>query len=106
AEPRIDAVLVAVAPGDARAHALLAGLPRVRVLETGGASRHDSVANTLAAAALAPHDWVLVHDAARPGLPAATLAALVDACLDDAVGGLLALPMADTVKRAHEGATP
>ncbi|MFQ6712130.1 2-C-methyl-D-erythritol 4-phosphate cytidylyltransferase, partial [Bordetella pertussis] len=46
--------------------------------------------------------WILVHDAARPGLPAAALARLIDACLDDAVGGLLALPVADTVKAGRQ----
>ena len=46
--------------------------------------------------------WVLVHDAARPGLPAEVLARLIDACLEDPVGGLLALPVADTVKGGHE----
>ena len=44
----------------------------------------------------------LVHDAARPGLPAAALARLIDACLADPVGGLLALPVADTVKGGDE----
>ncbi|GAA5233763.1 2-C-methyl-D-erythritol 4-phosphate cytidylyltransferase [Verticiella sediminum] len=103
AEPRIDRVLVAVAPGDAQAANLLAGVARVQVLACGGATRYDSVANALAAAGLAGDDWVLVHDAARPGLPADALAALIDACLPDPVGGLLALPVADTVKRAGEG---
>ncbi|MGF2241433.1 2-C-methyl-D-erythritol 4-phosphate cytidylyltransferase, partial [Bordetella pertussis] len=50
----------------------------------------------------AADDWILVHDAARPGLPAAALARLIDACLDDAVGGLLALPVADTVKAGRQ----
>jgi 2-C-methyl-D-erythritol 4-phosphate cytidylyltransferase len=43
-------------------------------------------------------DWVLVHDAARPCLAEAELSRLVDRCLGDAVGGLLALPVADTLK--------
>ncbi|KAG0763856.1 hypothetical protein G6F22_018337 [Rhizopus arrhizus] len=46
--------------------------------------------------------WVLVHDAARPGRPEAALRRLIDACLADPVGGLLALPVADTVKGGHE----
>ncbi|MFU2002138.1 2-C-methyl-D-erythritol 4-phosphate cytidylyltransferase, partial [Bordetella avium] len=64
----------------------------------GGPTRADTVAAALDDAALAPETWVLVHDAARPGLPADALARLIDGCLDDAVGGLLALPVADTVK--------
>jgi 2-C-methyl-D-erythritol 4-phosphate cytidylyltransferase len=47
-------------------------------------------------------DWVLVHDAARPAVPRADVAALVAACRRDAVGGLLATPVADTVKQADE----
>jgi 2-C-methyl-D-erythritol 4-phosphate cytidylyltransferase len=46
-----------------------------------------------------------VHDAARPGLPADALGRLIDACLPNGVGGLLALPVPDTVKRARTGAS-
>ncbi len=68
----------------------------------GGATRATSVANGLAAAqtAAADDDWVLVHDAARPCLSQAMLAALCDELADDPVGGLLAVPVADTLKRA------
>lgn len=47
--------------------------------------------------------WVLVHDAARPGLPREALARLLDALAGEPVGALLALPVADTVKRAADG---
>jgi 2-C-methyl-D-erythritol 4-phosphate cytidylyltransferase len=50
-----------------------------------------------------PHDWVLVHDAARCLLQPAWVTRLVDACVDDEVGGLLALPLADTLKSARDG---
>ena len=46
-------------------------------------------------------DWVLVHDAARCLVAPAAIDRLIDACLPDAVGGLLALPLADTLKQAH-----
>jgi 2-C-methyl-D-erythritol 4-phosphate cytidylyltransferase len=74
----------------------------VTVLRCGGASRLESVRNGLQALSsqLREHDWVLVHDAARPGLDAALIARLIDEVGDDAVGGLLALPVVDTVKRA------
>ncbi|WP_175209213.1 2-C-methyl-D-erythritol 4-phosphate cytidylyltransferase, partial [Achromobacter anxifer] len=62
----------------------------------------DTVAGALADSGVADDTWVLVHDAARPGLPAAALGRLIDACLADPVGGLLALPVADTVKGGHE----
>ena len=49
------------------------------------------------------HDWILVHDAARPGLTAALIEKLITAIGDDSVGGLLALPVVDTVKRYGPG---
>jgi len=75
---------------------------RVAPLYCGGATRARSVANGLAAMAdtLDLEDWVLVHDAARPCLRPADVARLVDAVADDEVGGLLATPLADTVKKA------
>jgi 2-C-methyl-D-erythritol 4-phosphate cytidylyltransferase len=71
----------------------------------GGASRAESVANGLRAAAkiVAADDWVLVHDAARPCLTEAHIEALIDEVGDDKVGGLLAVPVADTLKRAGAG---
>jgi 2-C-methyl-D-erythritol 4-phosphate cytidylyltransferase len=50
-----------------------------------------------------PQDWVLVHDAARCLVTPAQIQALMDACLGDAVGGLLALPLADTLKAEVDG---
>ncbi len=72
------------------------------VLRCGGATRMDSIQNGLAAleGVIGEGDWVLVHDAARPGLNAALIAHLIATIGDDAVGGLLALPVVDTVKRA------
>jgi 2-C-methyl-D-erythritol 4-phosphate cytidylyltransferase len=79
--------------------------PKLEVLVCGGATRAASVANALAVAAtaVAPDDWVLVHDAARPCLAPALLDRLLAELADDAVGGLLAVPLADTVKRADTG---
>ncbi len=71
---------------------------------TGGESRAQTVLNTLDA--MRPHvndnDWILVHDAARPGLTLALLNQLLDALEEDTVGGLLALPIADTLKQSNE----
>jgi 2-C-methyl-D-erythritol 4-phosphate cytidylyltransferase len=50
-----------------------------------------------------PDDWVLVHDAARCLVTPQQIDALIDACLDDEVGGLLALPLPDTLKQAVAG---
>lgn len=101
AEHRIQEVRVAVAPGDHQAAEVLAGLPRSQCSPCGGATRAQTVLNALREAQLAPDDWVLVHDAARPGLPLEALARLVDACLADGVGGLLAMPAADTLKMSQ-----
>lgn len=98
AEERIDRVVVAVALGDREAESALDGLARVACLPCGGATRAQTVTNALARCEAQADDWILVHDAARPGLPAITLRALIDACLHDEVGGLLALPVADTIK--------
>lgn len=103
AEPRISRVLVAVAPDDSVAAGLLADLPRVQVVPCGGAARADTVRAALAQAQCSDQTWVLVHDAARPGLTPTTLARLVDACLAHDQPGLLALPVADTVKREQVG---
>ena len=102
AEPRIAGAVVVVAPDD-RHIAELRFEARVTVLPAGGATRAASVRAGLEhlATRAAEDDWVLVHDAARPCLSAADLSALIDAVDDDPVGGLLALPLADTLKRGH-----
>ncbi len=100
-EPRIREVLVVVAPDDDQAAVALQGLARTRIVAVGGAERHHTVANGLAQLDAADTDWVLVHDAARPGLMHESLSALIDACRHEPDGALLALPAADTLKRAR-----
>lgn len=97
----IDSILIVVAPDDAQVAGMLDGIGRVRICGVGGPSRRDTVCNGLRELAdAADHDWVLVHDAARPGLSLAALERLRAGLADDPVGGLLALPVADTVKRS------
>lgn len=74
---------------------------KVNVLTCGGETRSETVLNALNAIedATKDNDWVLVHDAARPGLTAGLLNTLMYDLQDDAVGGLLAMPLADTLKR-------
>jgi 2-C-methyl-D-erythritol 4-phosphate cytidylyltransferase len=74
---------------------------RVTVLRCGGAKRRDSVLNGLKAIGdkVGAEDWVLVHDAARPGITPALIDKLIAEVGNDAVGGLLALPVTDTLKR-------
>ncbi len=99
----VENVFVVLAPDDRQFAALdWSGFAaRVEPLYCGGATRRDSVFNGLVAAtpAVEADDWVLVHDAVRPCLPRADLERLVAECSADRIGGLLALPVADTVKR-------
>jgi 2-C-methyl-D-erythritol 4-phosphate cytidylyltransferase len=103
AVPRLTQCLVVVAPGD---EALSGEGEHTRVIACGGATRAESVLNGLNAlleqGALA-QDWVLVHDAARCLVTPAQVEALIAACEGDPVGGLLALPLPDTLKRELGG---
>ena len=104
ADDRVETVFVVLAPADEefKRHAWGEFGERVAPLYCGGATRHDSVLNGLVAASstLEPEDWVLVHDAARPCLAPRELSRLLDALEADDVGGILAVPVADTLKRA------
>jgi 2-C-methyl-D-erythritol 4-phosphate cytidylyltransferase len=101
-DPQCQGGAIALSPGEPRRAELKQQLPARFELIDGGATRAHSVVNGLLA--LAAHadaaDWVLVHDAARPCLSAADLARLV-AQGADGPGALLAVPVADTVKRAQ-----
>ena len=80
----------------------VASHPKIRTC-AGGATRADSVLSGLASIAgvAAPNDWVLVHDAARPGIDNTLINRLIDQLRDSDVGGLLALPARDTLKHAE-----
>lgn len=78
---------------------------KLKVQRCGGATRAATVLNGLQSmqGEVTATDWILVHDAARPGLTVALLNHLLDTLQNDPVGGLLAIPLADTLKRAdHE----
>ncbi|MCE9633702.1 MAG: 2-C-methyl-D-erythritol 4-phosphate cytidylyltransferase [Methylophilales bacterium] len=77
--------------------------PKCRILHCGGGTRAATVLNALHAIDLAQDDWVLVHDAVRPCLTHAMLDHLFAVLSEDKVGGLLALPLADTLKRGDAG---
>ena len=98
---------VVVSAHDERIQALTADAryANVTVLRVGGETRQQSVLNGLQSMrdAVADEDCVLVHDAARPGLTSALIEKLIDALQDDVVGGLLALPVVETLKRADAG---
>jgi 2-C-methyl-D-erythritol 4-phosphate cytidylyltransferase len=102
ASPEISTVFVVLAPDDTLFHTYDWSRfgDKLQTLYCGGKTRAESVMNGLLASELEPDDWVLVHDAARPCLTAAHLAKLIAELRDDAVGGILAVPVADTLKRA------
>jgi 2-C-methyl-D-erythritol 4-phosphate cytidylyltransferase len=105
AVPSLQATLVVLAAEDQEFERRVPQFQGARawVARCGGPSRAASVANGLAqlrARGARDHDWALVHDAARCLVRAEWVQALIDACRGDEVGGLLALPLADTLKRA------
>ena len=101
---QIETVWVILSPGDEwwGAYDWSCLAPKLQVLFCGGATRAESVGNGLRAVSdlVSDHDWMLVHDAARPCLSQAMLNELCEELRDDPVGGLLAVPVADTLKRA------
>ncbi|WP_310386291.1 2-C-methyl-D-erythritol 4-phosphate cytidylyltransferase [Roseateles sp.] len=106
--PGLAATLVVLAPDD---DWFEAALPEFKgdncwLARCGGASRAETVANglrELIARGAQPHDWVLVHDAARCLLRPEWVERLIAACEPDEVGGLLAQPLADTLKASNQG---
>ena len=100
---KIDSIHIVLSEGDAHWRSTYLNLSsKAQVHYCGGETRASSVLNGLQAieTQAGENDWILVHDAARPGLSNLLLNQLLNALENDAVGGLLALPLADTLKRA------
>jgi 2-C-methyl-D-erythritol 4-phosphate cytidylyltransferase len=101
--PRISSIHVALSTDDLFWRDLpLDPSSKLKLHYTGGENRSETVLNTLLSMQVADNDWVLVHDAARPGLTSALLDTLLTTLENDAVGGLLALPVADTLKKSDQ----
>ena len=103
--PRIASIHLALNPLDEFWRSLnLDSASKLKLHYTGGESRAATVLNTLNAMDVAhdvdTDDWILVHDAARPGLTHQMLDKLLSELEHDTVGGLLALPLADTLKQS------
>jgi 2-C-methyl-D-erythritol 4-phosphate cytidylyltransferase len=99
----LEQTYVAVSDGDRWCEEAVGVMPAVTLLRCGGATRADTVRNALSSMTDAgDDDWVLVHDAVRPCVDVASLCRLRDELADDAVGGLLAVPVVGTLKRAGE----
>jgi 2-C-methyl-D-erythritol 4-phosphate cytidylyltransferase len=102
---RFAGIALVVSPEDREVSAALPRFPaeREHLLHVGGATRAATVRNGLMALrqlGAGPHDWVLVHDAARCLVTPTQIEALIAACEHDAVGGLLAHRLPDTLKVA------
>lgn len=100
--PRISGIVVALADGDLHWSRVKLACPAPVLTVTGGRERCHSVLNGLSRLReiAQPDDWVLVHDAARPCLRASDIDRLIAGLADHPVGGLLAVPVFDTLKRA------
>ena len=103
--PRIERVYVVLPPDDKVWDELDIRNGKLTVLRCGGEARAQSVANGLKAIAaeVAADDWILVHDAARPCLRVEHIDRMLAELADDEVGGILAVPVADTLKRSGAG---
>jgi 2-C-methyl-D-erythritol 4-phosphate cytidylyltransferase len=103
--PAITSITIAISADDGFWDDLNISLPaKATVLRRGGESRADTVLNVLQGLKdkVAAEDWILVHDAVRPGLSADTLDNLLHTLQYDPVGGILAVPLADTLKRGDD----
>ena len=101
--PRITQTTVVVAAND---DFLESHVATVLIAACGGLTRATSVFNGLIfllECGAEPDDWVLVHDAARCLITPEQINALIDACALDAVGGLLAHKLPDTLKSEAAG---
>lgn len=105
ASPLIAHTYIVVSADDPHIDTVIPAQERVTVLRCGGDSRMASVRNGLAAlhGTVVDADWILVHDAARPGLTPALIERLITRTGEHPVGSLLALPVVDTVKRDVAG---
>ena len=104
--PEIASIWVGVSPGFID-NPILGSLSNqsaaIQILPSGGPTRQETVRNTLAAmlkAGIPEDDWILVHDAARPGISPELIQKLIHAVTQAGEGGLLAMPLADTLKMA------
>jgi 2-C-methyl-D-erythritol 4-phosphate cytidylyltransferase len=103
---RLTRVVVVLAGDDKVFESAFGSHMRVTALRRGGATRAATVTNGvrhLLDTGAQANDWVLVHDAARCLIEPAAVDRLIDACIGDDVGGLLALPLGDTLKASYEG---
>ena len=103
---QIESIWIGVSPGfldNPILKNLAKGKKPIHFLPTGGPTRQETVRNTLAAllnSGISSDDWVLVHDAARPGITPTLIDKLITSVQNSDAGGLLAVRLADTLKQA------
>ena len=99
----IERIYVNVQHDDAHVEAVTANLPNIAILRTAGTTRANTVQNALKdiSKQVRRDAWVLVHDAARPCVSSVDLVRLIALAGAHSVGGLLASPVSDTLKRAN-----
>ena len=103
---QIESIWIGVSPGfiDNPVLQMIAGSgANIHVVPTGGPTRQETVRNTLAAmlqSGIPDDDWILVHDAARPGITPTLINQLINTVSNSSSGGILAVPLADTLKQA------
>ncbi len=104
AHPRVVGAVVAIGADDPYWHRLDLTFVKPITTVVGGAERCDSVLNGLRSLTHEPpaEQWVLVHDAARPCLQPSDVDALIEVGTQDAIGGILATPVRDTIKRSNQ----
>ncbi|MBU3547324.1 2-C-methyl-D-erythritol 4-phosphate cytidylyltransferase [Polynucleobacter sp. MWH-Jannik1A5] len=104
--PQVESIWIGVNPGfidNPILQVIANGAHQIQFLPTGGPTRQETVRNTLAAmlkAGVPDDDWILVHDAARPGITPALIEKLIHTVEAANAGGILAVPLADTLKQA------
>ena len=104
--PQVESIWIGVSPGfidNPILQTIANGAKEIQFLPTGGPTRQETVRNTLAAmlkAGIAEDDWILIHDAARPGITPVLIEKLINAVQMSNTGGILAVPLADTLKQA------
>ena len=99
----ITEVVVVVAADDEEIDQYALISPKVRVARVGSDTRAKTVLNGLNTIQCDSHDWVLVHDAARCCISAFAIKDMIDKLQNDKVGGILALPVYDTLKLGNNG---
>jgi 2-C-methyl-D-erythritol 4-phosphate cytidylyltransferase len=102
--PEINGAIVAISVGDDYWKNLNYQHEKSVLVATGGKERSDSVLNALheLSQTADDNDWVLVHDAARPCVRQEDIQKLIQSCKDHPVGGILAVPVKDTIKKSNE----